>query len=155
MRTLLRLLTSLVRRKKTAAPNRAEALAFWRRECRRMTRNVCATLRLAKESVTRENVIAFIASMPLSLADFDCRKSRRKYWYHCVKKAHERTKGTKRRKQFDALFTYFQSYFMSRDHFHQQCPLSNLFGVLDGLSLDGTPGLYQLLTRTHGRPAKN
>jgi hypothetical protein len=152
MRRLLRFLTSLVRRKK---PRGSVNHEFRQGEYRTMVQNICAVLRLAQEPVTPANVMAFAGSLPLSESQLRGRMWRYTFCFRCLKKAYDRTEGTKREKQFNDLFGCCIYDFMNRSDCFKRHRLAVLLGVLGGLSLDGTPGLYQCLIRMHARATRN
>jgi hypothetical protein len=127
----------------------------WQKEYRTMGQNICTVLRLAQEPVTAESVLAFAAGLPRAESDLHCRKWRDTYCYRCLKKAYDHTKKTRRKIQFAYLCAYFVDDFVKSTHFYKRQLMAAQLGVLNGLSLDGTPELYQRLFRMHARPPEN
>jgi hypothetical protein len=127
----------------------------WQKGHRTLTYNICTALRQAQEPVTRENVLAFVTSLPRTKSDLVWRKRRGKYCYRCLKKAKKLTKGTKDEKQIRELGEYFTLKFATFGDLKQGLLMDPLIGILSALSLDETTGFYQRLTRMHAQPAKN
>lgn len=120
-----------------------------------MAQNICTVLRMAAEPVTPKTIKAFAASLPLSDHDIYCPAWRAKYCNLCLYKAFQNTPESERDGLFYELLCYFVQDFVKSSDFHKQDVTNAMLGLLDGLSLDATPGLYHQLLRLHERPPTN
>jgi hypothetical protein len=99
--------------------------------------------------------MAFAASLPRAKPDIFSDQWKAKYCPRCINKAFHHTHGTKSEKQYRHLAEYFVDQFLKLNNFEKNLVIDPLLGVLDGLSLDGTSGLYQRLARMNPQSAKN
>jgi hypothetical protein len=94
-----------------------------------MATAVCETLRIAKEPVTRENIIKFLRSLPRKQHELITPEWQNSYCSLCLEKAYvsleEPDKGW--------IVDYFIRYFPERWWMCQETMIDGFIGLLDGI----------------------
>ncbi len=109
--------------------------AFWRDGCRTMATNICEVLRRAGEPITRENLVAFVTSLPRDRTYLGCETWQAGYCCSCLRKAHANAPPAEQEKA-GPLLDYFLGYFTERSGASQSMLIDAFIGILSGIPLE-------------------
>ncbi len=110
--------------------------AFWRDGCRTMATNICEVLRRAGEPITRENIVAFVTTLPRDVGYLATEMWQAGYCGSCLRKAYANAPPAEQGEKAGPLLDYFLGYFTERSGACQSMLIDAFIGILNGIPLE-------------------